>query len=357
MKKVVVAMSGGVDSSVTAALLKKEGFEVVGVTLRLFAENKGAVKCCGGADSAAKARASAQALGIRHYFKSAQALFSKTVIDNFVGGYLGGSTPNPCVECNRHLKFSYLFDLARTMGADFLATGHYGVIKKEGGEYGLYRGADPLKDQSYFLYCLKKEQLGRVLFPLGGLTKKEVRKLAAGFSLPSASEPESNDICFVTEGNYGLYLKKTAGIKPRPGYLVDQAGRRLGRHKGFYNFTVGQRRGTGVYGGARLYVTEVRPGTDEVVLGPLAAAHSSGFALSGLNWLAAPGKKEFACAVQLRYRHKPAPCLVSVGESGAAAVRLEKPQFAVAPGQAAVFYEGDRVLGGGIIEKGFKERL
>ncbi len=349
-------MSGGVDSSVTAALLKKEGYEVVGVTLRLFAERRDAVKCCGGADSAAKARASAQALGIRHYFKSAQELFSKTVIDNFVDGYLSGSTPNPCVECNRHLKFSYLFDLARSMGADFLATGHYAVIKKEGAGYGLFRGADPLKDQSYFLYCLRRDRLDRLLFPLGGLTKKEVRRIASEFSLPSASEPESNDICFVTEGNYELYLKKTAGIKPRPGYILDLQGKRIGRHNGFYNFTVGQRRGTGVYGGSRLYVTEVKPETNEVVLGPLKAAHSSGFKISGLNWLAElkqkPSAEGFNCAVQIRYRHKPAPCLLSLKEGGAAEVRLEKPQFAVAPGQAAVFYDGDRVLGGGIIGKG-----
>ena len=345
-------MSGGVDSSVTAALLLKEGYEVVGMTLRLFAESKDAVKCCGGADSAAKARASAQALGIRHYFKSAQELFSKTVIDNFVEGYLSGSTPNPCVECNRHLKFSYLYDLARSMGADFLATGHYSVIKKEAGEYGLFRGVDPLKDQSYFLYCLRNEQLDRVLFPLGGLDKKEVRRIASELSLPSATEPESNDICFITEGNYEHYLKKTAGIKPRPGYILDMAGKRLGRHNGFYNFTVGQRRGTGVYGGSRLYVTEVRPETNEVVLGPLEAAYCRAFGMSGLNWLTGVREKEFSSAVQIRYRHKPAPCRVSLKENGLAEVRLEKPQFAVAPGQAAVFYRGDRVLGGGIIAKG-----
>ncbi len=343
-------MSGGVDSSVTAALLKNEGFEVIGVTLRLFSERKGAVKCCGGDDSAAKARASAQALGIRHYFKSAQGLFSKTVIDNFVGGYLAGSTPNPCVECNRHLKFSYLFDLALSLGAEALATGHYAVIKKSAGEYGLYRGVDPLKDQSYFLYCLKKEQLGRVLFPLGGLTKKEVRRLAAEFSLPSASEPESNDICFVTEGNYGSYLKKSAGIKPRPGYIVDASGKRIGRHEGFFNFTVGQRRGTGVYGGARLYVTEIRPASNEVVLGPLAAAQCGGFGVSGLNWLVEPPRGLFDSAVQIRYHHKPAACRVEAMPGGRAAVTLNAPQFAVAPGQSAVFFAGDRVLGGGIIE-------
>jgi tRNA-specific 2-thiouridylase len=344
-------MSGGVDSSVTAALLKKEGWEVIGVTLRLFAERKGAVKCCGGADSAAKARASADAIGVRHYFKSAQGLFSKTVIDDFTSSYLAGGTPNPCVQCNRHLKFDYLYKLALSMGADALATGHYAVIKKEGGEYGLYRGADPLKDQSYFLYCLTKEQLGRVLFPLGGMTKKEVRRLAAEFSLPTASEPESNDICFVTEGDYTHYLKKYAGVKPRPGYIVDMNGKKLGRHNGFYNFTIGQRRGTGVYGGARLYVTEVRPETNEVVLGPLAAAHGGVFTVGGLNWLAEPVKKELDTAVQIRYHHKPAACRAVPLPGGRLEVRLEKPQFAVAPGQAAVFYAGDKVLGGGTIEK------
>lgn len=348
-KKVVVAMSGGVDSSVTAMLLKKEGFEVVGVTLRLFEERKGAVKCCGGADSAAKARASAQAIGIRHYFKSAQRLFSKTVIDDFVRGYMAGSTPNPCVECNRHLKFSYLFDLARSMGAEYLATGHYAVIKKEGARYGLYRGADPLKDQSYFLYCLKKEQLDKLLFPLGGFTKKEVRRMAAEFSLPTAFEPESNDICFVTEGNYDSYLAKTAGIRPKPGYIVDQAGRRIGRHKGFFNFTVGQRRGTGVYGGTRLYVTEIRPEANEVVLGPLEAAHSSNFSMREINWLVEPPSPELESAVQIRYRHKPAACAVRVQPGDRAEVDLERPQFAVASGQSAVFYSGDKVLGGGII--------
>ncbi|HCC46603.1 MAG TPA: tRNA 2-thiouridine(34) synthase MnmA [Elusimicrobia bacterium] len=347
-KKIVVAMSGGVDSSVTAALLQKEGHEVIGVTLRLFEERKNAVKCCGGADSAAKARASAQALGIRHYFKSAQGLFSKAVIDNFTGSYLAGATPNPCVECNRHLKFSYLFDLALSMGADALATGHYAVIKKRGAAYGLYRGADPLKDQSYFLYCLRREQLDRLLFPLGGMPKTEVRRLAAEFGLPSARAQESHDICFVTEGDYSDYLR-SAGVKPRPGYIVDLAGKRLGKHNGFFNFTVGQRRGTGVYGGARLYVTEVRPGPNEVVLGPLEAAHSSGFSVSGLNWLADIKKPEFASAAQIRYRHKPAKCVVRLLAGGDAEVRLEKPQFAVAPGQAAVFYDGDRVLGGGTI--------
>lgn len=348
-KKVVVAMSGGVDSSAAAALLLERGYEVVGVTLRLFAERRGAVKCCGGAESADKARASAAALGIRHYFKSAQGLFSKAVIDDFVGGYLAGRTPNPCVECNRHLKFYYLYGLAREMGARYLATGHYAVIKEEAGEYGLYRGADPLKDQSYFLYCLKRSELPHLLFPLGGLTKKEVRAIAARLGLPSASAQESNDICFVTEGNYDNYLRKYAGVKPRPGWIVDASGKRLGRHDGFFNFTIGQRRGTGVYGGARLYVTELRPETNEVVLGPLEAARASAFSVGGLNWLATVPAGEFRSAAQIRYHHKPAPCLVKRLPGGRAEVRLDEPQFAVAPGQSAVLYDGDRVLGGGII--------
>lgn len=347
-RKVVVAMSGGVDSAVAAALLKEQGCEVIGVTLRLFAEKRGAVKCCGGAESADRARACADALGIRHYFKSAQDLFSKTVIDDFVKGYLAGSTPNPCVECNRHLKFDYLLQLARSLGAEALATGHYAVIKREAGEWGLYRGADPLKDQSYFLYCLRRETLPSVLFPLGAMEKKDVRRIAAELSLPAASAPESNDICFVTEGNYDDYLKRYAGVKPRPGDIVDMRGRRLGRHEGFFNFTVGQRRGTGVYGGERLYVVEIRPDTNEVVLGPLEAARSSAFRLRDINWLAGPAAGEFRTAVQIRYRHKPAACSVSAAGAGAE-VRLDEPQFALAPGQSAVFYDGDRVLGGGII--------
>ncbi len=350
MKKVVVAMSGGVDSSVAAALLKKEGYEVVGVTLRLFAEEKNAVKCCGGAESAAKARSSADALGIRHYFKSAQGLFSEKVIKNFVDGYLAGSTPNPCVECNRYLKFSYLADLARSMGAEYLATGHYAEIRKTADGCGLFRGADPLKDQSYFLYCLKRAQLGRLLFPLGGMEKKEIRRIAAELGLPSAAQAESKDICFVTGGNYNTYLKNSAAVKPRPGAILDETGRRIGTHKGFFNFTVGQRRGTGVYGGRRLYVIELRPAANEVVLGELAAACSPAFSVKELNWLAPAPAGPFNTTAQIRYRHKPAPCVVTP-RGGGADVVFERPEFAVAPGQSVVFYGGDRVLGGGIIER------
>ena len=348
-KKVVVAMSGGVDSSVAAALLLEQGWEVIGVTLRLFSEEKNAVKCCGGAESAEKARASAGALGIRHYFKSAQGLFARRVIKDFVDGYLAGRTPNPCVECNRYLKFSYLFDLARELGATHLATGHYARVERKGADWGLYRGKDPNKDQSYFLHCLMRDQLQRLLFPLGGLHKTEVRRLAKKYGLPSAGEPESKDICFVTEGKYDEYLRRAAGVGKKPGNIVDAAGKRLGGHDGFFNFTIGQRRGTGVHGGSRLYVTAIRPKANEVVMGPLEAACSSSFGVNGLNWLAPVGAGPLRTTVQIRYRHQPAPCEV-VYDGAHGEVRTDKPQFAVAAGQSAVFYEGDRLLGGGIIE-------
>jgi len=350
-KKAVVAMSGGVDSSAAAALLVEEGFEVTGVTLNLFAAEKGKPACCGTAEAGAKARAVCDTLGVRHYIKNAVEIFKNSVIDEFIKSYLAGSTPNPCVDCNRAVKFSYLFALAKALGAEYLATGHYARIEKYPGGFRLLRGLDPLKDQSYFLYCLKKAQLPHVLFPLGAMTKKDVRRLAEELRLPTAKEKESNDICFVGEGKYDRYLKKSGGIKPRPGRIVDAKGRTLGRHQGFFNYTIGQRRGLGVYGGDRLYVTALRPETDEIVLGTLADACFSAFEVSGMNWLAerpAPGARVDA---QIRYRHKPAACLVVASEGASFSGVFTEPQFAPAKGQSVVFYDGDRVLGGGVISK------
>ncbi len=347
-KKVVVAMSGGVDSSVAAALLKNEGFEVIGVTLNLFAAEKGGPACCGAAASGAMARAVCDAIGVRHYLKNAEEIFGREVIEKFVKSYLAGYTPNPCVDCNRFVKFSYLFDLAGALGADYLATGHYARIEKVPDGFRLLRGRDPLKDQSYFLYCLKKEQLPGILFPLGALAKSEVRKLAAELSLPAAGEKESNDICFVGGGDYGRYLGKK-GVQARPGRIVDSGGKILGRHSGFFNFTIGQRRGLGVYGPGRLYVTAIKPEINEVVLGGLEEARFGAFTASGMNWLAEKPEAGRRIHAQIRYRHKPVSCLtVSSDGTGFSGV-FGEPQFAPARGQSVVFYDGDRVLGGGMV--------
>ncbi|MFA6435480.1 MAG: tRNA 2-thiouridine(34) synthase MnmA [Elusimicrobiales bacterium] len=347
-KKVVVAMSGGVDSSAAAALLLAQGYEVIGVTLNLFSPEGARASCCGAAESGAKARAVCDALGLRHYLKNASGLFKKKVIDEFVKSYLAGATPNPCVECNRSLKFDYLFELARALGAAYLATGHYARIEKAADGFRLLRGADPQKDQSYFLYCLRKEQLPHLLFPLGGMAKKEVRRLALGAGLPTAGEKESNDICFVGEGNYDRYLKRSGGVKPRPGRIVDAKGRLLGRHEGFFNYTIGQRRGLGVYGGERLYVTALRPETNEVVLGKLPDACFRRIEVSGMNWLAVPPLAGECVEAQIRYRHAPAQCLVVSREGTGFSGVFSTPQFAPARGQSVVFYKGDRVLGGGV---------
>ena len=348
-KKVIVAMSGGVDSSAAAALLQKEGYEVTGVTLNLFSPEGVRVACCGAGESGAKARAVCDTLGVRHYIKNASGIFKKNVIDEFIKSYLSGATPNPCVDCNRSVKFAYLFKLARALGAEYLATGHYARIEQGPDGFRLLRGVDPLKDQSYFLYCLKAEQLPHILFPLGGMAKKEVRRIAAECNLPTAREKESNDICFVGGGNYENYLKCSGGVKPRPGRIVDAKGAKLGRHEGFFNYTIGQRRGLGVYGAERLYVTALKPETNEVVLGKLSDACFSKFEVSGMNWLAkkpAAGERVFA---QIRYRHKPASCLVVACEREGFSGVFDEPQFAPAKGQSIVFYEGDRVLGGGVI--------
>lgn len=344
-EKVAVAMSGGVDSSVAAAILQKQGFEVIGITLKMFASESSK---CGGADCTARAASSAAVLGIRHYAKNAASLFASKISGPFALSYMQGATPNPCIECNRWIKFGYLWEIASALSCNYLATGHYAIVHSENNYAGLYRGKDQNKDQSYFLYGIKREILPHIIFPLGNMPKTEVRKLAESFNLPSAHSANSQDICFVPDG-YVSYLKDIGLAKKMSGHFVDENGHFLGLHEGFFNYTVGQRRGTGVYGGTRLYVTEIRPEKNEVVLGQLDKAKFSYFTLENLNWLIECQNTEFNSAVQIRYRHKPAPCKVIV-KDGKAEVFLEEPQFAVAVGQSAVFYDDSRVLGGGIIK-------
>lgn len=353
-KKVLVAMSGGVDSSVACALLKERGFEVTGVTLRLF-DPGDKIDCCGSDSSGEKAREACDALGMRHYFKDARRYFSKNVVEKFAAAYLEGNTPNPCVECNRFLKFDYLFKIARALDMDYLATGHYARIEEKNGEYSLLRGKDENKDQSYFLYCVGKERLKHVIFPLGELKKEETRKIAAGYGLAAAREKESRDICFIPGGDYPAWLKRRKYAENAPGYIKDIKGKILGRHNGYFNFTVGQRKNLGVSSGERLYVVGINPAGNEVTVSGLENACFSGFRLGGLDWLAGvkpePGNR--LCS-QIRYRHKPCEGIVESFSSGSLVFRFFKKQFAVTAGQSAVFYEGERVLGGGVIEEAIR---
>lgn len=351
-KKVIVAMSGGVDSAVAAAVLQKEGYEVIGVTLRLIPEKKSKdIECCGADESLNKAREVCAKLGIRHYFKNAQVLFKKDVIDSFVEEYLHGRTPNPCIECNRTIKFGYLFQFAEQMGADFLVTGHYAKIIKKNGEFGLYRGKDAEKDQSYFLYCLKRNKLKSLLFPLGNKAKKDVRLMARSFGLSLAKEKESKDICFIPDGDYAGFIKKNGKIKSLKGKIVDEKGKVLGRHNGFFNFTVGQRRGLQVAAKNRLYVTGIIPAKNLIVVGDLKNVYFKDFSVKNINWLCLEKYKAGdEIKIQVRYRHKPSKCKIIKIDKEFMSLSFNKKQFALTQGQSAVFYKGNRVLGGGIID-------
>jgi tRNA-uridine 2-sulfurtransferase len=350
--RVVVAMSGGVDSAVCAGLLARAGHEVIGVTLRL-AELAGTSvsRCCSERD-VEMAGAVARRLGIAHRVIEMGELFRTVVLEPFVASYLAGETPLPCAHCNARVKFGELLAVAERLGADALATGHYARAGEAADGPALWRGRDRGKDQSYFLFGLSRASLARVRFPLGEMTKPEVRELARGLTLPNSERRDSQEVCFVPPGSsYADVVGRLApGRLPGPGEVVDREGRVLGRHPGFHHFTVGQRHGIGVGGGRRLYVVEVWPEQNRVVVGDAEATARRRLRLRDVNWLreAAPGVA-FAAAVQVRSRHLAQPATVTPGGGGAAEVEFEEPVAAPAPGQAAVFYDGDRVLGGGWI--------
>jgi tRNA-specific 2-thiouridylase len=355
--RTVVAMSGGVDSSVTAALLQEQGHEVVGLFLRhgqTVEAPAGSARrqgCCSAAD-AADARAVAATLGIPFYAIDFSDVFG-TIVERFVDEYARGRTPNPCVACNRDLKFGALLGFARELGAERVATGHYARLERDpGGALRLRRGADRAKDQSYVLFPLSREQLAAALFPVGGLPKSEVRALARRFALPVSEKPESMEICFVPGGDYRALVRARRPDAVRAGAFVDREGRRLGDHGGVPLFTIGQRRGLGVALGEPAYVVELRPGSGEVVLGRREELEKREFQVERVHWLSreAPGPgEEVACAVQIRSRSPALPGRVRVVAGGRAIVLSDEPQSAVTPGQAAVFYDGDVVLGGGWI--------
>ena len=357
--RVVVAMSGGVDSSVCAALCQRAGYEVVGITLQLYDHGQAirrAGACCAGADIY-DAKQVADILGIAHYVLDYEDRFRTAVIDEFVDDYLAGSTPIPCIRCNQRVKFEDLLATARELGAAALVTGHY--VRRLAGETGaeMHRAVDPQRDQSYFLFTTRQEQLEFLRFPLGGLAAKATtRALAEAFGLPVAAKPDSQDICFVPDGRYGELIERLRPGAAEPGDIVDLAGQVLGRHGGVIHFTVGQRRGLGLSGPEPLYVLALRADARRVVVGPKAALAQRQVRLHDVNWLDRKRPEE-GRTVQARIRstHSPVAAALGAADQNIATgltVELLLPEEAIAPGQACVLYDGDRVLGGGWIARG-----
>jgi len=351
-RRIVVAMSGGVDSSATAAILQEEGWDVVGVTLQLYDHGKAvgrANSCCAGKDIH-DARRVADTLGIDHYVIDYESNFRKDVIDPFADSYGRGETPIPCVLCNQTVKFRDLLQVARDLGAEAMATGHY--VRREDGPVGamLMKGVDPGRDQSYFLFNTTREQLEFLRFPLGGMSSKdETRAIARRRALPVAAKPDSQDICFVPDGDYAALVKKLRPDTVRPGDIVDEEGNILGRHEGIVNYTVGQRKGLNIGGGPPLYVLRLDAAQARVIVGPKESLKQKRITLRDVNWLGDPGWVEGEISVKIRSTRPPAPATLTLVDNGAAEVCLHGAEEGVSPGQACVFYDGDRVLGGGWI--------
>jgi tRNA-specific 2-thiouridylase len=344
-RSVVAAMSGGVDSAVSALLLKEAGYEVATVTFRLHDGEKGSRSCCS-PDTVLFARDTAHRMGLPHFTLNLKELFNRRVMQDFVGSYKEGRTPNPCVACNAHVKFQAAAFLADELGFEKVATGHYAQVA-DGPT--LARPADERKDQTYVLWPVPKELLERTVFPLGGYRKTEVRALAEERGLAVAYTPESQDICFIPDGDYRRFVRKK--VTAVPGDVVDLGGNVLGRHEGVVDFTVGQRRGLGVSAPTPLYVTEVRPQANQVVVGNRRDLEVREVRVRGLNWFLDPGEARF---VQVRYNSAPVPCEVERGATAEEWVaRFSEPVMGVAPGQSAVFYTGDeaRVVGGGVVAR------
>ncbi|MBI4972803.1 MAG: tRNA 2-thiouridine(34) synthase MnmA [Candidatus Omnitrophica bacterium] len=347
-KRVVVAMSGGVDSSVAAALLKKEGYEVIGITMcfNLSEPAKRKPICCG-MQAIDDARGVAHKLGIRHYVLNMQQELEKWVIRNFCQEYLRGRTPNPCVRCNQYIKFAALLKKALGLGAGYLATGHYARIERNQ-KYLLKKAKDRKKDQSYFLYRLNQKQLKHILFPLGNYTKEEVRGLAREFGLSVADKLGSQEICFLPGQDYRGFLKTQMRLKIKPGAIVDKQGNVLGQHQGIAFYTIGQREGLGIAKGYPLYITKIDARNNMIIVGRKEDTLASEFLVKEPHFIFQPLKKEVVLKVKIRYNHPEARAKVMLGKNKIT-VQFKEPQFAITPGQSAVFYDGDEVLGGGII--------
>ncbi|MGE5073897.1 MAG: tRNA 2-thiouridine(34) synthase MnmA [Anaerolineae bacterium] len=353
MTKVVVAMSGGVDSSVAAALLKSQGYEVIGMMLRLWSEagKEESNRCCT-PEAMSLARRVAARLDIPFYVVDAKDAFRETVVRYFLEGYARGETPNPCLACNREIRWSLLLDHALALGADYMATGHYARLQTvDDGRVELLRGVDRAKDQSYVLHVLTQEKLHRALFPVGQYTKPEIRTLAEEYGLPTASRHDSQDLCFLAGDDYRNFLRRNAPGLAKPGPIVTSDGAVIGEHAGLANYTIGQRKGLNVPSGVPLYVLGKDALSNALRVGPRQELGSTTLTAESINWTAGAAKVgTFQANVKIRYTAAEAAAMVEVVDGGnRAKVRFEAPQRDITPGQAAVFYDGDVVVGGGII--------
>lgn len=357
-QKVLVAMSGGVDSSVAASLLRDEGYEVIGITMRLFTDLYASPKAgerVRGPDNVRDAQIIAKELNIPHHELDLQKQFSELIIDDFVETYRTGKTPNPCIRCNRFIKFGKLLDITDELGADFIATGHYARIEydTEHDEYRLKKAVDESKDQSYFLYVLKQRQLGRILMPLGVRYKEKVREIAQQRNLHVHEKSESQEICFIDGKDYRRFFEQLDPELLKPGSIRDQSGRQLGTHSGIAYYTIGQRRGLGISYSEPLYVTRIDRSRNTIYVGTRKEVYHRELVAHEVNWIGNQIPEEpLLVQVKVRSIHSPATGMLHLQKDGRATVTFDEPQWAVTPGQAAVFYLGDTVLGGGTILEG-----
>jgi tRNA-specific 2-thiouridylase len=340
--KIAVAMSGGVDSSVTAALLKEQGHEVIGLTMQILPHQ----------DAVNYARKTAEKLGISHHVIDFRDIFARSIIDNFCREYSLGRTPNPCVLCNHLIKFGALWEKAAELGADCIATGHYARIEKHGTTITLSKGADKNKDQSYFLCSLTREQLIHVMFPIGQLTKTKVRQIAREMNIPTASRPDSQEICFIPDNDYAGFLKARLPQASVPGPVVDMQGNIMGQHQGITAYTIGQRHGLGIANTEPLYVIAIIPGQNSIVVGAKKDIFGTELIAGNLNWITPERPiKPFTVKARIRYHHPEAEAKINPLDNDNVYVKFAEPQMAITPGQTVAFYDGESVLGGGTIIK------